>query len=323
MSPIISVIVPVYNTAKYLQRCIKSILEQTFLDFELLLIDDGSTDSSASLCDAFATLDARVKVFHKKNGGVSSARNLGLENVSGKWVTFVDSDDWIDRCYFDKIMSANEIEDADVRVSGFKHIHNKGESIYNYCPWNQDKVKGVRTLFITMGGTCVWGKFFKTELIYRNNIRFPLGIRYCEDFYFCATAYIYSTNIAYIGDCNGYNYFERASSVCQNIDDSHINEAIEMNLRISGLTVNERVFSVYHKYICWRILASIQDWVMQPEKHYQLMAAYPFKRKYVLSCPMFWNFRQKMLVLLVLNHGSAIARVLLAIRRYMNLREKK
>ena len=88
----VSIIVPVYNTEKFLHRCIDSILAQTYTDFELLLIDDGSKDSSGTICDEYAAQDARVRVFHKENGGVSSARNLGLDNARGEWVTFVDSD---------------------------------------------------------------------------------------------------------------------------------------------------------------------------------------------------------------------------------------
>lgn len=85
--PKISVIVPVYNTEKYLHRCVDSILAQTFTDFELLLIDDGSTDSSGAICDEYAQKDSRVRVFHKENGGASSARNLGLDNATGEWIT--------------------------------------------------------------------------------------------------------------------------------------------------------------------------------------------------------------------------------------------
>ena len=91
--PNISVIVPVYNTEEYLSQCIDSILAQTFVDFELLLIDDGSTDSSGMICDKYADKDTRVIVYHKQNEGVSAARNLGIDNSKGEWITFVDSDD--------------------------------------------------------------------------------------------------------------------------------------------------------------------------------------------------------------------------------------
>ena len=91
-----SVIVPVYNTEKYLHRCIDSVLAQTYQDFELLLIDDGSQDSSGAICDEYAARDSRVKVFHKENGGVSSVWNVGLDHARCEWITFVNSDDYIE-----------------------------------------------------------------------------------------------------------------------------------------------------------------------------------------------------------------------------------
>ena len=94
-TPKISVIVPVYNAEKSLCRCIDSILTQTYQDFELLLIDDGSKDSSGAICDSYVAKDSRIKVFHKPNGGVSSARNLGIDNAQGEWLTFVDADDYL------------------------------------------------------------------------------------------------------------------------------------------------------------------------------------------------------------------------------------
>lgn len=98
--PLISIIVPVYNSVSTLNRCLDSILNQTFSDWELLLIDDGSTDRSTELCDQYASKDQRIKVFHKKNGGVSSARNIGLSHAKGEWITFVDSDDEIPKNTF-------------------------------------------------------------------------------------------------------------------------------------------------------------------------------------------------------------------------------
>lgn len=92
-NPKVSVIVPVYNVEKLLQRCIDSILAQTFTDFELLLIDDGSKDKSGEICDEYAAKDSRIRVFHKQNGGVSTARNLGIDKAQGEWIYFVDSDD--------------------------------------------------------------------------------------------------------------------------------------------------------------------------------------------------------------------------------------
>lgn len=99
-NPVISVIVPVYKVEKYLNRCIESILSQTYTDFEVLLIDDGSPDNSGKICDEYSRKDSRIKVIHKENGGVSSSRNLGLQIARGEWICFVDSDDWLDTNLF-------------------------------------------------------------------------------------------------------------------------------------------------------------------------------------------------------------------------------
>lgn len=101
---LISVIVPVYNVEKYLRRCVESIMSQTYKEIEILLIDDGSTDDSGRSCDDLAIKDRRIHVFHKENGGVSSARNLGIERACGDYICFVDSDDWIDIDYFESAM---------------------------------------------------------------------------------------------------------------------------------------------------------------------------------------------------------------------------
>ena len=112
-NPKISIIVPVYNAERYLHRCIDSILAQTFRDFELLLIDDGSKDNSGYICDEYAEKDERVKVWHKENGGVSSARNVGLDNARGEWVTFADSDDWLESnafAYYDELTNKHTFD---------------------------------------------------------------------------------------------------------------------------------------------------------------------------------------------------------------------
>ena len=109
--PTISVVIPAYNVEKYLDKCMNSVLNQSFTDFEVLLIDDGAKDSTVQLCDKYAEKDTRVKTYHKKNGGLSDARNYGLERISGKYVTFIDSDDYIDNNYlkymYDLIVKEN------------------------------------------------------------------------------------------------------------------------------------------------------------------------------------------------------------------------
>ena len=106
----ISIIVPVYNSEKYLDACIDSILSQSFRDFELILVDDGSKDSSAQICDEYASQDTRVRVIHKANGGVSAARNDGLDIAKGEYITFIDSDDWVEREYLETLSNYRDYD---------------------------------------------------------------------------------------------------------------------------------------------------------------------------------------------------------------------
>lgn len=164
MNPLISIIVPVYNAEKTLGRCVDSILNQTFQDWELLLIDDGSTDRSGKLCDEYALKDQRIKVFHKKNGGVSSARNIGLNHAKGKWITFIDSDDEIpkntftDDCrYFeeDLIVGAfNSIIDGEIQCSRLD------AGFYN----KQDLLRFFSHNINASTFRVVWGKLFRKSL---------------------------------------------------------------------------------------------------------------------------------------------------------------
>lgn len=122
MTPCVSIIVPVYNVERYLCKCVDSLLAQTCPDFEVLLIDDGSTDASGKLCDGYAAKDARVKAYHQPNGGVSKTRNAGIDNALGEWITFVDADDWLDRQYLEKLIYAQKKYNADLTMCEFINI---------------------------------------------------------------------------------------------------------------------------------------------------------------------------------------------------------
>lgn len=186
----ISIIVPIYNAALYLHRCIDSILAQRYADFELLLIDDGSTDNSGIICDEYAIRDCRVRVFHKENGGVSSARNLGIENVKGDWITFVDSDDYILPTY---LTSLTQYLVADWIIGGYKESLGsictpieclyEGKDIINFC----NKYLGNHIV-----RSC-WGGLYRTSIIREHDINFQTTIHYGEDTLF---------NSCYMLHCN-------------------------------------------------------------------------------------------------------------------------
>ena len=229
ISPKISVIVPVYNAAKYLIQCIDSILGQDFINFELLLIDDGSKDNSGLICDEYAQKDKRVKVFHKENGGVSSARNLGIDNSQGEFVVFIDSDDYVDSDYLTILMSGGN---ADLVVSGY---------INTYCPEVNSSYPD--SLYVSEQiSTCLvwllneeplrvpWGKRLKLNILKNNAIYFDKSISFGEDTVFVQTYLIYCNTVAlqngmpyhYRVEQNKQSFFRHTLSSKEYIYTSHI-----------------------------------------------------------------------------------------------------
>lgn len=138
--PLISVIIPVYNIEKYLERCVASVRNQTYTNLEILLVDDGSTDTSGVLCDKLAGEDERIRVFHKENGGSSSARNLGIAQAKGKYLGFVDSDDYISPNMYELLFNAVSEYDADIAQTGRDEVDEQGNCLPNICEPPKAKV---------------------------------------------------------------------------------------------------------------------------------------------------------------------------------------
>jgi glycosyltransferase involved in cell wall biosynthesis len=186
ISPKISVIVPVYKVEQYLSKCIESILNQSFTDFELLLIDDGSPDNSGKICDEYAFKDKRITVFHKQNEGVSSSRNLGIENAVGEWICFVDSDDWIEKDAFQEIICSIEERKVDLVIWGYKLVYPKYSREINVPYSGFFSLKSeIDDLLIKcdlqklLESTC--NKLYSTNIIKKNSIRFDPKMSLMED----------------------------------------------------------------------------------------------------------------------------------------------
>lgn len=196
---LVSVIVPVYNAGKYLEKCIQSILCQTCRDFELLLVNDGSKDNSGAICEEYRKKDSRIKVLHKGNQGVSSARNEGLKRCRGEYVAFVDSDDYVKENYLECLLTGLQEHGADISICNywFKEENKMSpacrlesclvasNSHMNYCKYG--------LLLIT-----VWGKLFKRDVIY--NIFFDTAISFGEDSLFVAQALKNASRIFFKSD---------------------------------------------------------------------------------------------------------------------------
>ncbi len=188
MEKLISVIVPVYNVGPYLKRCLDSILSQTYRNLEIILVDDGSTDNSGAICDEYKKLDKRVLVIHKENEGVSKARNVGMDISKGEYLTFVDSDDYIEPNMYEELYSSIERESADLAVCGFRQVRVNGEQKVNDASITIDWAKeNIINNYFTEGVIkelmySPWNKLFRKETL--KELRFNTKYRLGEDILF-------------------------------------------------------------------------------------------------------------------------------------------
>lgn len=198
MTPLVSIIVPIYNAQNYLSQCIESIQSQAYSNIEVILVDDGSTDDSLAVCNKYALEDSRITVIHKNNGGVSSARNTGLDSCHGKWVGFVDSDDLPKSLMYDTMITLVENHKGDMVMGGYEK-KSLDDSVtislpYNGCIENQDIKKIIYSMSFWNGYLnhqqlpslygSVWPNLYNVDIIRSNKLRFPDNIKIGEDLLF-------------------------------------------------------------------------------------------------------------------------------------------
>lgn len=198
----VTVIMPIYNVAPFLAKCIESVINQTYKNFELFLIDDGSKDESPEIVDKYAALDSRIIPIHKENGGVDAARNVGLEEGTGKYVAFIDSDDWYDEEYLERLVNVAEHGNSQLVVCGFEpfgvknppKVKNIGEGIFN-----REEAMIHLLGYNTFNGY-VWNKLFLMSIIKEHNLRFQDGYWACDDVLYAGDYIYYCDKVSVIGD---------------------------------------------------------------------------------------------------------------------------
>ena len=209
---LISVIVPVYNVERYLRRCVDSILHQTYRNLEVLLVDDGSTDASGAICDKYAAQEERVTAVHQKNGGLSAARNAGLERAQGTYLCFVDSDDFLDSRMLETLCRDLQEQDADVAVVGFRMFEREEAlapaelTVPVQCMTGREAIRS--TLVSDELGDFAWNKLYKRAMF--DTLRFRDGKRY-EDQFFMLDVLRRCQTVACLG-YQGYRYVQHSAS---------------------------------------------------------------------------------------------------------------
>lgn len=253
-NPLISIIVPVYNVERYLRPCLDSILSQTYINWEAILVDDGSKDNSGKICDEYAASDSRFVVVHKQNEGVSIARNTGIDKSRSWYLTFVDADDKFGKDYIEVLMNSRE---HPLVVSGYQKF---GTQYGKFGPEKKQLVNMERNLSDLWKTPksywwFVWGKLFDIHIIRKNNIRFRTGMIYLEDFCFVLDYLCYVDHICLINNYNMYHLIEATKYTKYRMDyhlfklhaETH-NECFCKLENKSGVRFNEMRRMVYRRH---------------------------------------------------------------------------
>ena len=216
----VSIAIPVYNVENYLDKCVESIVNQTYKNLEIILVDDGSTDRSGEICDQWAKRDKRIKVVHKENGGLSSARNAGMKNATGKYILFEDSDDWVDKELVEKCVERIEQDKSDLVIFGYKKVDERGGDLGSFTFGNETLSRDEITeqLFkriLEMSFGYAWNKMYNLKVLRESNLEFDGSIIDREDLVFNMQLLSVLNRVSYL-DFAGYYYLQRKTSLLHN-----------------------------------------------------------------------------------------------------------
>lgn len=256
---LISVIVPIYKVEQYLNKCVQSIVDQTYENLEIILVDDGSPDNCGVMCDSWAGKDSRIKVIHKENGGLSDARNAGLAVATGELIAFVDSDDWIEPDFIQEMYTAMESSGADIAACGVDYVDESGGILRQrtVAPLAEmERMEALRRLVLEDGVyQTVWNKLYRREVL--DGILFEKG-KYHEDDFWTYQVFDRIEKLA-IADKPLYNYLQRGSSII----------GVGYNIkRLDGLEARFQRMEYLQKYEELAVLTR-QGLIMDCMWHYQ------------------------------------------------------
>lgn len=301
---LISIIVPVYNVEQYLEKCVDSIINQTYKNLEIILVDDGATDSSGKLCDELAKIDNRIKVYHKENGGLSDARNYGVEKSTGEYIGFVDSDDHIDAEMYEKLYEAIKKENVDVVECNLKIIYPDREELfteqnyYNVCT-KQEYLEEYLKIEKIFGSACV--RLIKSDVV--KKLKFPVGKLY-EDTYY-AYDLIEKVDSYVIMNNPYYNYLMRGNSITNTKFNPRIFDLIEIVEKFHKTTYEnypglKEAADCRKMYAYFSVLNSILlEENYRDNEYYSEILSY-FKRNYIsLLKNKYINRNRKLSVILI------------------------
>lgn len=288
----VSIIVPVYNVEKYLSFCLDSLVNQTFKDIEIICVNDGSTDNSTEVLEHYAGFDKRIKIINKENGGLSSARNAGLDAATAKYIAFVDSDDFVSHFLVERAYNFVQKKNADFAAFGFDYVVGNSLKLYESgfsfpkslvgkCVYETD----LNENFYTKIHPTAWCKFYSAKLIQNNNLRFCEDIIF-EDLPFAAEVYLSANRMVYTNLPLYYYRAERQGSILSRRDEK----------TVDFMTAIERVDDVFHKYGRFeKYKNALMQYNIQRSIHYFITVDGAYREKFFYSMKKYFskfNFKE-------------------------------
>ena len=264
-----SVVLPAYNAERTLARMVDSLLAQTLADFELLIVDDGSTDGTAALCDAYAARDSRVRVFHQPNGGVSAARQLGVDQARGEYSIHADADDWVEPTMLEEMYAKAKETDADVVIADFYSEDGEKTRYVKQQPTSLEASQVLRDLFQQLHGSC-WNKLVRRVCYNNYHVRFPVGIDFAEDSLTWIELYTHPITTAYLPKAF-YHYIYNDNSI------SHHFTREKYETRCRTLAVIDRLLP---EEIKKPILEGVELGIMMEGYQYGVLSGSECREKY-------------------------------------------
>lgn len=254
----VSLIIPVYNVEKYLRKCLDSAVNQTFRYVEIIIVNDGSTDGCLSIIHEYALKDERIKVIDQKNMGLSAARNNGLGIAVGDYIAFMDSDDWMDTCFLEKMYDAAESSNADIVICNHLYTFDKGAkvSLPSYNKTQELSSEDALRMLIKDSGiqSFAWGKLYRKHLFQAEDIGYPEGL-FFEDVATTFKLFYYAKKIAFVNEPL-YYYLQRGGSITKKMEPKKIFDYITAITLMRGFLEDKDAFKQYYseyRYMCYKL----------------------------------------------------------------------
>lgn len=289
----ISIVIPVFNAALYISRCIESFLNQTFKDFELILVNDGSTDCTNEILYNYSQLDARIIVIDKENKGVSAARQTGLETAKGKYLIFADSDDWVEPCMLDSLYEKAENENSDIVICDFYIDASKtSRRIVHQLPSEFCTNSIIKDLITGKLHGATWNKLYKRSIIADRNIKFPQDLNYCEDLWFnCELLLTGDIMVSYLSEpFYHYDHYSNDNGLSRRLKEESLNDYLKFYRFISNRIYDDNLLSIIKENA--KLLAFRSD--CDSKRYYSIFPEVNNCNKFTANIPLIYRCGNKL-----------------------------